>query len=33
MLGQRLQQLRASAGLSQDELARRVGVKVETLQD
>jgi len=33
MLGQRLQQRRAIAGLSQDELARRVGVKVGTLQD
>jgi transcriptional regulator with XRE-family HTH domain len=33
MLGQRLQQLRATAGLSQPELARRVGVSVETLQD
>src|SRR5438552_2449305 len=33
MLGQRLQQLRANAGLSQPELARRVGVSVGTLQD
>ena len=33
MLGQRLQQLRVRAGLSQDELARRVGVSVGTLQD
>ena len=33
MLGQRLQQLRASAGLSQPELAQRVGVSVATLQD
>jgi transcriptional regulator with XRE-family HTH domain len=33
MLGQRLQQLRVNAGLSQPELAARVGVSVQTLQD
>ena len=33
MLGQRLQQLRVNAGLSQSELAGRVGVSVQTLQD
>jgi len=33
MLGQRLQWLRASAGLSQAELARKVGVSAETLED
>jgi len=33
MLGQRLQQHRVSAGLSQPELAQRVGVSVATLQD
>jgi transcriptional regulator with XRE-family HTH domain len=33
MLGQRLQQLRVNAGLSQPELAQKVGVSVNTLQD
>ena len=33
MLGQRLQMLRVSAGFPQPELARRVGVSLETLQD
>jgi transcriptional regulator with XRE-family HTH domain len=33
MFSQKLQQLRVNAGLSQDELARRVGVKMETIQD
>ena len=33
MLGQRLQQLRVKAGLSQPDLAQKVGVSVETLQD
>jgi transcriptional regulator with XRE-family HTH domain len=33
MLGQRLQQLRVNAGLSQPELAQRIGVAVGTLQD
>jgi transcriptional regulator with XRE-family HTH domain len=32
MFGQKLQQLRASAGLSQAELAKKVGVSVKTLQ-
>jgi len=33
MFGQKLQQLRANAGLSQPELARRVGVSLGTLED
>lgn len=33
MLGQRLLQLRASAGLTETELAQRVGVSVQTLQE
>ena len=33
MFGQTLQQLRANAGLSQPELAERVGVSVGTIQD
>jgi transcriptional regulator with XRE-family HTH domain len=33
MFGQRLQQLRVKAGLTQPELAQRVGVSVETLRD
>lgn len=32
MFGQ-IQQLRVNAGLSQDDLARRIGVQVETLRD
>lgn len=33
MFGQKLQQLRVKAGLTQFELARKAGVSIDTLQD